>query len=148
MILIITLTKPPKVVLYRIITICWLPFVFFVGVDLLGIKLHWFYYTMKPLLFNLPIDLYLSGLLLYGIGVPIIFWWLKTINRKVMVLFVLALPFVGFIYDYMMYLLVKDKFVVIEKNYIFIIYFVAWVLGSYLYLFWVNIRLKEKSLRG
>jgi hypothetical protein len=98
----IKLTSPPREVLRIAFRFCWTAGLLNWLVDIPEQHFGFWHYTPQYLIFGLPIDLYISVSLVVGIALPLVYWWVKSFHEKMIIPFLMILPFYFLLQDYVM----------------------------------------------
>lgn len=119
--LVVSLTKPSKEVLYRILNFCWVAGVLNFLVDIFQQNNGFWYYTVDYLIAGYPIDLYIAVSLVIGGAVPLLYNWLKIYYRKWSVVFIFILPLYLLLQDYVVIKMTGTSVIYIESPYWWIV---------------------------
>lgn len=84
-------------------------------VDIFQQRFHFWHYTFKYLVFNLPLDFYISVSLMLGVIIPIIYWWIKIKCKNFLVLFLIILPIYFLGQDYLVISLSQETIISLDK---------------------------------
>ncbi len=127
-ILIIKITGAKKLNIFKSLKICWVVGILAVIFYLIGKQLHLWHYTLYPMFFGLPLERFISASIAYGAGFGLIFWKLKETHSKLLLPFIIAVPFYGLISDYFGTKLTGTSFWSVDNPYWPIADFIAWTL--------------------
>jgi hypothetical protein len=143
--IILRLVRPPRSIFLKALSISWIVFFLVALVEIVAANLRISHNVMPPLFFGLTPDIYLAGTISFGIGGPLLFWWVKRKHRKCVLPLVVLLPILGFSFDCLVGITIgKALFVAdvpLELAYLFD--FVCWTLSAGFYLFVFNRSLGE-----
>jgi len=141
----IKLTKPPREVLYLALSISWVAGVLNLLVDIVQQHYGFWHYTVDNLIFGFPIDLYISVSLVVGVALPLVYWWLKSLHRKSVPLFVFALPFYFLLQDYVAISATGNAVITLDSPYWWIADFLSLSVILYGTLIAFNFSLRSKN---
>jgi len=113
----IKLTKPPREFLYLALSISWVAGFLNLLVDIIQQYYGFWHYTVGSLIFGFPIDLYISVSLVVGVAFPLVYWWLKSLHKKFVTLFVFVLPFYFLLQDYVAISVTGNAVITLDSPY-------------------------------
>lgn len=113
----IKLISPPREVLRIAFMYCWSAGLFNWLVDIPEQHYGFWHYTSEYLAFGIPIDLYFSVSLVVGAALPILYWWVKSFHRKMLMPFLMILPFYFLMQDYILITSTKYAIVIFDSPY-------------------------------
>ncbi len=94
------LSKAPKKVVQKVLSVSWVTLSLVAFFDSLAVKLGFWHYRPDYLFFGLPVDVYI-GASLIGVGFGIIYWSLKKKHHPFLTPFLVLVPILGFLNDWL-----------------------------------------------
>ncbi|MBN1363218.1 MAG: hypothetical protein JW976_00285 [Syntrophaceae bacterium] len=143
--LVIKLTSPPREVFRVAFTFSWVAGFLNLLVDIVEQHYRFWHYTEKYLIFGFPIDLYISVSLVVGIALPLVYWWLKSFHEKMVIPFLIILPFFFLLQDYVLIKATGYSIVVFDSPYWWLADFPSLCVILYGTLFVFNVSLRRKK---
>lgn len=143
--LVMKLTSPPREVLRVAFTFSWIAGFLNLLVDIVEQHYGFWHYTAEYLIFGFPIDLYISVSLVVGIALPLVYWWLKSFHEKMVIPFLIILPFFFLLQDYVLIRATGYSIVVFDSPYWWLADFPSLCVILYGTLFVFNVSLRHKN---
>jgi hypothetical protein len=141
----IKLISPPREVSRVAFAFCWVAGLLNLLVDIVEQHYGFWHYTANYLFFRFPIDLYISVSLVVGISLPLVYWWVKTFHRKMIIPFLIILPFYFLLQDYILIKATKHAIVVFDSPQWWLADFPSLCVILYGTLFVFSVALRHKN---
>lgn len=141
----VKLISPPRNVLRTAATFCISAGILNYLVDIFEQRYGFWHYTEKYLICGIPIDLYFSVCLVVGIALPLFYWWIKTFHKKMLVPFLIILPFFFLLQDYILIRSTGYNIVVFDSPYWWVADFPSLCVILFGTLFIFNLALRRKN---
>jgi len=86
-------------------------------VDVVQFKIKFWHYTVPGTLWGYPFDLYFAVSLIVGIIIPLVYWQVEHLSQKLVIPFILSLPFYFLFQDYVVIKVTSNKIVFVDSPY-------------------------------
>jgi hypothetical protein len=135
--------KPPARVWRLALGLGWVAGAVAAGADTVARVLRLWHYAVPGLIAGLPVDLYVSGALVYGSSLLLLYWWLRGRGRRYAMLVPLGMPLYGLARDAALTALTGSALLVWDVPYWWIPDALSWAA-----LGWITVLVFERSLLG
>lgn len=128
-IIIASLTKAPKLIIWKMVSISWVTMLLVASSMAVGIELGIWHYTLNYLFFGHPLDRYLAAGIAYGSGFGLLYWWFSKFHKKYLTIFLIIVPFWGPVTDYFGTKMTRTTFWEVTNPYWLLADLVAWTIS-------------------
>ncbi len=141
----VKLIKPPKKIIFLALSLCWVAGGLNLIVDIIQQNFGIWQYAVPGLVLGYPIDLYVAVSLVLGGAAPLIYWWLRSYQKKWLLPFLFLLPCYLLLQDYLVITLTGNAVIQLQNSYWWLVDFVALIVITWGTLFVFRCFLSDDS---